>query len=60
VVGFLPGGSGLRGASGGEAMEDDAVDGGQNRSPEFLLRAGYVGRGRSAQTHKQTRTKTCQ
>jgi hypothetical protein len=42
----LPRHSGGQVESGGEAMEDDAVDGDQNHSLEFLLRVGCVGRGR--------------
>jgi hypothetical protein len=37
---------GDQGEYGGEAVEDDAVEGDQNHSPEFLLRAGCIGRGR--------------
>jgi hypothetical protein len=57
---LLPGGSGGQGGTGGEAVEDDVVDGGQNRSPEFLLQAGCVGRGRSSQTREQSRANSCQ
>jgi hypothetical protein len=36
---------GDQGEYGGEAVEDDAVEGDQNHSPEFLLWAGCIGRG---------------
>jgi hypothetical protein len=45
--------SGDRCESGGEAMEDDAVEGNQNCSPEFLPWAGCVDHGRLLEPGKK-------
>jgi hypothetical protein len=59
-TGFIPGGSGGRGGTGGEICRVKVIRSSGNSSPKFRPAAARFGRGRSCRSEEKRRAEPCQ